>query len=423
MSTIDRYNSFKSINFEKITQIPANWEYRRLKMVTTFAYGDTLAAENRVDGEVPVFGSNGIVGYHNHSNMRSPCIIIGRKGSFGKVIYNERDGFAIDTTYYIDNRFTICNLKWLYYVLVFLKLDSMNKDSAVPGLAREDAYRMIIPFPSTNEQTQIAKFLDYKTKQIDLLIEKKKELIEKLKEKRIALITKAVTKGIDDTVEMKDSGIEWLGDIPKHWEVRRLKFISKKILTGSTPLSNGPDYFMDGTIDWFSPSDFKGELILKNAKKKIIQDAVEQGIIKLYPAKVILVVGIGATLGKVGFTVTPSTSNQQINAIILDENQDAKYIAYALTVQNEIMKIISNATTLGIMNQEKTKQIVVAVPTRIEQISITNYIDSYLSQIDKMFNKVLSIIEKLEEYKTSLITSAVTGKIDVRDWEHEEGEN
>jgi type I restriction enzyme, S subunit len=143
-----------------IRDIPEDWDVMRLKFIATFAYGDALAAEARADGDVPVYGSNGMVGMHDHANTVGPTLVIGRKGSYGKVNRSEVSAFAIDTTYFVDKRFTTADLSWLYYLLGTLKLDSFSKDSAVPGLARKDAYERFCPVPSLIEQTQISSFLD-----------------------------------------------------------------------------------------------------------------------------------------------------------------------------------------------------------------------------------------------------------------------
>ncbi len=123
--------------------------------------------------------------------------MVGRKGSFGKVNFSDEQVFAIDTTYFIDNSCTNERLSWLKYSLLPLRLDSASKDSAVPGLAREDAYESKLPVPPLPEQAAIADFLDRETGRIDVLVAKKRRLIELLKEKRTALITAAVTGKID----------------------------------------------------------------------------------------------------------------------------------------------------------------------------------------------------------------------------------
>jgi type I restriction enzyme, S subunit len=145
----------------------------------------------------------------------------------------------------------------------------------------------------------------------------------------------------------KDSGVEWLGEIPEHWQAKRLKFISQKVQTGTTPPSNNEEYYQDGDVNWFAPSDFsENQLYLKEAKKKINQKALDDGIVKQIPKGSILIIGIGATLGKVGLLDVNATSNQQVNAIFLSTNNSSKFAAYFLLISQEIMKIISNSVSL-----------------------------------------------------------------------------
>lgn len=136
------------------------FEIRTLGEVCEFKYGDSLPERKRISGSIPVYGSNGIVGYHNHSVTHGETIIIGRKGSIGEVHYSGGPCFPIDTTYYISETKRDCHLKWLYYVLRSLRLTELNKSSAVPGLNRNDAYEKKILFPPPSIQKQIAAILE-----------------------------------------------------------------------------------------------------------------------------------------------------------------------------------------------------------------------------------------------------------------------
>lgn len=145
------------------------WERKKLGEVCTFEYGSGLPERDRTDGTVPVFGSNGIVGYHNASITQGSTVIIGRKGSIGQVNYSEAPCWPIDTTYYIDSSKTQCDLTWLYWLLKWLRLDLLNKATGVPGLNREDAYSQIVPFPTVAEQKHIAADLKEKMAQVENL--------------------------------------------------------------------------------------------------------------------------------------------------------------------------------------------------------------------------------------------------------------
>ena len=187
----------KDSGVEWLGEVPANWQAIQLKRLCTFEYGDSLASESRIDGQFQVYGSNGPVGSHEYANTLAPCLVIGRKGSFGKVNYSSTAVFSIDTTFFVDRRCTNAVLRWLYYLLADIGLDAATKDSAIPGLDREDAYAHIVPVCDHDEQRAIAGFLDRETAKIDGLVSKIHEAIDRLKELRAALISAAVTGRID----------------------------------------------------------------------------------------------------------------------------------------------------------------------------------------------------------------------------------
>lgn len=193
---LDPNVEMKPSGVEWIGEIPGHWNLAMLKYAARLVYGDTLISENREDGVVPVYGSNGMIDTHSSANALSPAIIIGRKGSLGKVQYSDVSCFVIDTAYYIDRRTSNLNLRWLYYILQALKLERF-RNSVLPGLNRESAESQYVPLITEEEQTQIANFLDQKTKQIDELITAEQRKIELLKEYRQSLISEAVTGKID----------------------------------------------------------------------------------------------------------------------------------------------------------------------------------------------------------------------------------
>lgn len=164
----------------------------QLRHVARFAYGDSLPAQARENGDVPVFGSNGQVGVHSRPNTRGPVVVIGRKGSFGKVQYSDVPVFAIDTTYFVDSTLTSHNLRWLYYVLQTLHLDKLSQDVGVPGLSREAAYRTRARVVTPEEQARIVRCLDGETERIDALMLQKRRFAAVLDERHKALVQRLV---------------------------------------------------------------------------------------------------------------------------------------------------------------------------------------------------------------------------------------
>ena len=187
----------KPSGVEWLGDVPAHWETRRLKSICRLAYGDSLSSESRMDGDVPVYGSNGRVGVHCLPNTDGKCLVIGRKGSFGKVHYCSNSVFAIDTTFFVDRQYTNANVRWLYYLLGWLQLDSVSKDSAVPGLNREDAYQRMGVYPPLGEQAAIAAHLDKATAAIDAAVACARRQIELLREYRARLTADVVTGKLD----------------------------------------------------------------------------------------------------------------------------------------------------------------------------------------------------------------------------------
>ena len=214
------YPAYKDSGVEWLGEVPANWEIRRLKQICRLEYGDALAAEVRKDGVVPVLGSNGPVGLHNSANTKAPCIVIGRKGSFGKVNYSDNPVFAIDTTFFVDDRFSSADIRWLFFLFGWLRLDEITRDSAVPGLERKHAYQKLVMVPPLPEQTAIVRYLDHADRRIRRYLRAKEKLIALLEEQKQAITHQAVTGRIDVRTGQRypsyqDSGVEWLGCVPR----------------------------------------------------------------------------------------------------------------------------------------------------------------------------------------------------------------
>jgi len=309
--------------------------------------------------------------------------------------------------------------RYLYYWISVIKdkgyIDVLCNKSTIAHFTAEKVQTVPVPFPAPIEQQSIAAFLDRETAKIDALIAEQQRLIDLLKEKRQAVISHTVTKGLNPDVPMKDSGIEWLGEVPEHWDVWNVRRIAISVQTGGTPSSEPPSTELDDGCVWYTPGDFGEELRLTDSARKITRAVAASGEAKLFPKNSVLIVSIGATLGKVGYVEQTSSSNQQINAIIPNNLIDGYFLAYSLSVKAEVMRFLSNASTIGIMNQEKTKEILLALPPMIEQTDITIFLDNETAKIDTLTNEAKTAITLLQERRTALISAAVTGKIDVRD--------
>jgi type I restriction enzyme, S subunit len=193
----------------------------RLKYVCRLAYGDALRPEQDATGSIEVFGSNGQYAFTERANTLGPAIIVGRKGSYGKVNWSSHPCFASDTTFFIDSTQTSHDLRWLFWTLQTIGIDEGSHETAIPGVNRETIYEKRVFVPPIDMQRRIAHVLDAETAQLDALVAEKEQMLALLEEKRTALVSRMVIRGLNPDVRMKPSGLDWLGDIPAHWKVQR----------------------------------------------------------------------------------------------------------------------------------------------------------------------------------------------------------
>lgn len=281
------------------------------------------------------------------------------------------------------------------------------------GLRATLSYRTFrsepILIPTIEEQQSISSFLDEKCGEINSLISIQEEMISELLAYKQSVITEAVTKGLDKKAKMKNSGVEWIGDIPEEWEVCKVKNIFY-LSTGTTPKSF--DSINDGeeTVNWFTPTDIiDGGNELWCSKRKLSINTIENEGICLFPPKTLMYVGIGATAGKVGFACVKGYSNQQITALISKGYGD-KYFYYLLNSIRVMIRENAFFTTLPIINNSYLGQKSIPVPPLPVQQAIATYLDEKTTQIDSLIALKQSKIESLKEYKKSIIYEYVTGK-------------
>lgn len=280
---------------------------------------------------------------------------------------------------------------------------------------------LAVAYPSDRPtQQKIAAFLDWKISQIDTLIAKKKELLEKLKEKRLAVITQAVTKGLNPTAPLRDSGIPWLGKVPAHWEVKRLKFVAR-IGNGSTPNREDSGYWDEGVYPWLNSSVVNQETVTSADQFVTPLALAECHLPRIQPPAVLVgITGQGRTRGMASTLLFEATINQHL-AYVKPEPSHAVVgflrrvfdMAYShLRSESE-----NGGSTKGAITCEQISELAVPVPSLDEQTAIAAYVDVAITKIDRMAEKTESAIARLTEYRTALITAATTGKIDVRGWQ------
>jgi type I restriction enzyme S subunit len=436
------YPEYKPSGIESLGDIPAHWKMNKLNRICymkgRIGWQGLKQFEFTSEGPYLITGMNfkdGIIRwdevYHiteeryNEApeiQLKVGDVLMTKDGTIGKLLYVDHlpDKASLNSHLLVlrplENNF---NPKYLYYLLhsSYFKdhIELYKTGTTFFGLTQEGTGKFKMLLPSLEEQDEIIEFLDRYSQNINDLIDKKTTIIELLKKERAAVIYHVVTKGLKIETPTKESGIEWLGKIPKHWEIIKLKYLADSLETGITPPSDKKEYFENGDIDWFTPADFRDDLILSNSKRKITKLAIDHNVAKIYNPNTVLLISIGATLGKVGITESESSSNQQINAITLKNNYNPVFVAHYLRSISDAVVSLSNSATLAILNLSQTKEIPVLVPpTQTEQAEIVKFIETSTAKIDFTISRIEKEIELLHEYSTVLLSEVVTGKIDTR---------
>ena len=277
---------------------------------------------------------------------------------------------------------------------------------------------IILPIPTDTEQRTIAAFLDYETSQIDRLISLQQRLIELLKEKRQAVISHAVTKGLNPDAPMKDSGVEWLGQVPEHWVVSPLKY-KCEFSGGGTPSKDNLEYW-NGSIPWVSPKDMKSFWIT-DAEDKITEQAIKESSTKLVqPGAVLMVVrsGILQRTIPVGINTIPVTMNQDMKAIRFSSAVYAEWLSFFIKGYEDSLLLDwrKQGATVESIEHEYLANSLMLFPPEEEARSIIAALGRRLDKFDQLEQRASDAITLLQERRTALISAAVTGKIDLRGW-------
>jgi type I restriction enzyme S subunit len=402
-----RYDSYKDSGVEWIGEIPSHWKKGKLKHYFNLSSGKNPSDFDKDLGGFPVYGSNGIIGYTNNPDLLKETILIGRVGSSGELNLNQYPCSVSDNCLIVD-LIGDTDLKFVYYLLLKSELKNYTTKTSQPlitGSTIREIETVILPY---NEQEQIVSFLDIKTSLIDSLIEKTQLKIELLKENRTSLINEVVTKGLNPNVEMKDSGVEWIGEIPSGWVNGRLGYYSN--------VFRGSGYQYLNQVE----DDFEGE------KEKVVrisditdfnpiwfeyQEQFENYRIK--PDN-ILIGGTGHYFGK-SIYVTKEMEGliHSYNIIrVVIKNQYPKYVQYWLSSSNirEQMDISVLGSGQPFIDIQGLKDLQILIPPLSEQLQIVEYLDEHTQLIDKTISVEERRIELLKEYRQSLISEVVTGK-------------
>ncbi|MDI6720596.1 restriction endonuclease subunit S [Methanoculleus sp.] len=437
-----RYPAYKDSGVEWLGEVPAEWEIKRLKHIST-VNDDTLSENTSPDYRllyVDISNVDPIEGIQNIEELtfekspsrarrivRSGDVIVSTVRTYLRAITPIVDppenlivstGFAvIRPNSRFDSKFAGYALRDSYFIE---NVVARSNGVSYPAINANELVSLEIPLPPLPEQHAIAAFLDRETARIDALIAKKQRFIELLEEKRQAVISHVVTKGLDPDAEMKDSGVEWLGEVPDHWQLSRLKFLS----TLQTGLTLGKRY--------------EGQSLVTRPYLRVVN--VQEGYFdlsiitevkippedvrryELRPGDVLMTEGgdydkLGR--GYVWEGQIPDCLHQNHIFVVRPNQSKLKphFLAAILTSsygKSYFTSTSQQTTNLATTNSTKLRNLPVLLPPLIEQEMIIAFIQDLSGTMQMLFTKVNAQIEKLREYRTALISAAVTGKIDVR---------
>jgi len=319
-------------------------------------------------------------------------------------------------------------LFWVLNSMIFIEfINYMKSGTTISHLYQNVFVDFSFPVPTVNEQYLIASFLDRKTAHIDSLIDKKERQIELLQEMRAALISHAVTKGLDPTVPMKDSGVEWLGEIPKNWTLTSLRrcisFLTDFEANGSfqTIKDNVQIVDDDTKYAWYvRATDLENNRNHKSIESHFINIKTYYFLSKTKLFGNELLVVKRGEIGKVYLMPEiqfPASLAPNLYLIQLNTKLTSTYAFhwFRSTIGKRFLSNANKSTTIGALYKDDVKNCEILLPSLPEQLEIMDYLDIETASIDSLISKIQLSIDKLREYRTALISAAVTGKIDVRD--------
>ena len=426
--SLPQYPEYKDSGHPHISKVPSQWEIKPLKhclrLITDKAAGKSspIALEN-IEGwsarylpSESDFEGVGIA-------FRQGDILFGKLRPYlAKVYQAEFAGEAIGDFHAMR---PVAGLIGRYALYQFLQesfisvVDGATHGAKMPRVGWEFMGNMPFVVPRPEEQLHIARFLSHETAKIDALIREQERLIELLQEKRQAVISHAVTKGVDPDVPMKDSGVEWLGEVPAHWEMVPLKHLCS-FSGGGTPSKEKLEYW-NGDIPWVSPKDMKSFWV-SNSIDKITELAVVESSTSLVEPNALLMVvrsGILQRTIPVAINTVEVTLNQDMKALRFSMEGFERY--FAMLVQgfepSWLLEWRKQGATVESIEQEYLAESLIPVPPRDEMYAIVNKLAAVAKQYESLEDEAHKSSKLLRERRSALISAAVTGKIDVRNWQ------
>jgi type I restriction enzyme S subunit len=441
MNKLPKYPAYKPSGVEWLGEIPEHWDVKKLKVITSFINRGVTPNYVESSNYKVINQATFSKGYFDLLNIKftndkyfsglnfskgiveKNDILLASTGGgvLGKVAFVDFD----DKTFQADSHVTLIRgakpefMSKYYYYILSISFDLINGLLAQGStnqteLQRDWLRNYKFPVPLFSEQTAIAAFLDHKTSQIDQAIGIKEKQIEPLKERRQILIHRAVTRGLNPNVKLKESGVEWIGEIPEHWEVKKIKHVSTKIGSGVTPSGGGTTYLDSGIPLLRSQNILFGKIELEGVA--YISDKTHSSMSNSQVRKGDVLLNItGGSIGRCHFVDfdIPLNVNQHV-CIVRPSTSIASIFLNSLIAsevgQGQIWFFQQGGGREG-LNFQAIKNFLIPLPPKSEQSEISKYIETITSKFLTAISLKEQEIEKLKEYKASLIDAAVTGKI------------
>lgn len=394
-------NYYKDSGIAWLENVPNHWDIVPYKRAVIIKNGKDYKDVQVNEGGFPVIGSGGEFAKASNYLYDGEVILMGRKGTINKPLYFKGKFWSVDTMFYCIPRKAVCG-KYIYYQATIFPFNLYSTSTALPSMTQSDLCNNPIVFPPLAEQQQIAIYLDAKTEKIDKMIAKAEKKIEYLGELKQSLITRAVTRGLNPNTPLKDSGVNWIGNIPIHWDIACLRFFLRLI--------NGRAYSQNELL----PS---GKYKVLRVGNFFTNDSWYYSNMELEPDKYCdkddLLYAWSASVGPYIWNEAKTIYHYHIWKVQLATSMDKMYSYYLLrAVTNQKMSDMHGSTmmhiTMGDMNKTK-----IPIPPLSEQQQIATYLDTKCSKIDHIIATQKKKIAYLQELKQSLITNVVTGKIKV----------
>jgi len=433
------YPAYKDSGVEWLGEIPDHWEVKRLKFTSQVNPSKSDISHLPIDTEVSFLPMERI-GEDGTTSLEETRLI--EQVRQGYTYFQDGDVIIAKITPCFENgKGALCNglvngIGFGTTELYVLRVNKGNDPKFFFYLTKSEPFRVIgaammygaagqqrvpedfvsnfrIGLPSLSEQQAIATFLDRETERVNALIVKKERLIALLQEKRAALIGHAVTKGLDPAAPMRDSGVEWLGEIPAYWEVKRLKHLAS-ILRGkfSHRPRNDPRLY-DGPYPFIQTGDITATTRYITDYQQTLNE-LGFAVSKQFPSGT-LVMAIAANIGDLAILQFPACFPDSIVGFIPNGGIILDYLYYNLTAMKQEMMSTATINTQLNLNIERIGGLYTTCPPTSEQQAIISYLDRETAKIDALIGRIREGIAKVQEYSAALIAAAVTGKIDVRE--------